>query len=289
VCARPLDIIGPRDDELNHKVRTLRKKLQEGEQVNALEVELFETAVRKHRPAIPLEDLINPTVTRYISKTFSEWPGFVEIAPTLVRSVARIDRSPEGRDNALATGFLVAPGAMMTNKHVVRELTRGKGVFAAGSVHGRVLAGEPLDSRGVLIDIRGVLGLHGTLDLALLEVGQWDAHPLRFGAEMPEKDAQVAAIGYPSDKSHAPEYALELFQDELGVQRISPGEVFWRSRAGFRHDCTTLAGSSGSPIVSLATGKVVGVHAEGMYLDYNRAVVGFRAHRFVEELLNRSQ
>jgi endonuclease G len=42
--------------------------------------------------------------------------------------------------------------------------------------------------------------------------------------------------------------------------------------AAFDHDCSTLGGNSGSPIVSLKTGYVVGVHREGFFLERNVAV-----------------
>jgi V8-like Glu-specific endopeptidase len=48
------------------------------------------------------------------------------------------------------------------------------------------------------------------------------------------------------------------------------------------HDCTTLAGNSGSPIFALDSGEVVAVHANGMYLARNRGPTG-RALAFLCE------
>src|SRR5262249_39722401 len=46
-----------------------------------------------------------------------------------------------------------------------------------------------------------------------------------------------------------------------------------KSRDGLvLHDCSTLGGNSGSPIVRLETGEVVGLHFSGLFLQENRGV-----------------
>jgi V8-like Glu-specific endopeptidase len=40
----------------------------------------------------------------------------------------------------------------------------------------------------------------------------------------------------------------------------------------FAHDCSTLGGSSGSPVLDAATGLVIGVHKSGMFAVRNGAV-----------------
>ena len=57
------------------------------------------------------------------------------------------------------------------------------------------------------------------------------------------------------------------------MKRVQPGFVVdadnWEQ---FTHGCSTLAGSSGSCVVSLSTGVVVGLHVGGRYLQENYAV-----------------
>jgi V8-like Glu-specific endopeptidase len=65
-----------------------------------------------------------------------------------------------------------------------------------------------------------------------------------------------------------------LFGNRLGVKRASPGEVVARRANVLSHDCTTLGGSSGSPILTLKSAALVGVHRDGMYLSRNHATWG---------------
>jgi endonuclease G len=54
-----------------------------------------------------------------------------------------------------------------------------------------------------------------------------------------------------------------IFLGPLGVKRLSPGFLLQAPDGTLRYDASTLGGSSGSPIVSLATGKVIGIHLSG--------------------------
>ncbi len=40
----------------------------------------------------------------------------------------------------------------------------------------------------------------------------------------------------------------------------------------FSHDCTTLGGNSGSPLIRLADGQAIGLHFQGLYGKNNAAV-----------------
>ena len=49
------------------------------------------------------------------------------------------------------------------------------------------------------------------------------------------------------------------------------------------HDCTTLGGNSGSPVLTLDGAHLVGIHADGMFLARNRAIAGAEALSFLAE------
>ena len=67
--------------------------------------------------------------------------------------------------------------------------------------------------------------------------------------------------------------ALELlYKDVYDVKRCAPGMVKDADAARFKHDATTLGGNSGSPVVDLSSGLVVGLHYEGLYRIANYAV-----------------
>lgn len=76
---------------------------------------------------------------------------------------------------------------------------------------------------------------------------------------------RVAAIGFPSAglAHYDPAEVVRLFGERLDVKRLAPGTITATNGERIDHDCTTLGGSSGSPLVDLATGAVVGVHYGG--------------------------
>jgi endonuclease G len=62
-----------------------------------------------------------------------------------------------------------------------------------------------------------------------------------------------------------------IFGSKLDVKRIAPGEITSLAPRSIFHDCSTLGGNSGSPILSMASCEVLGVHREGHYMYYNEA------------------
>ena len=58
------------------------------------------------------------------------------------------------------------------------------------------------------------------------------------------------------------------------VKRLQPGEISGEALADFEihHDCSTLGGNSGSPVVDLETHQVLGLHFGGRFLESNSAV-----------------
>src|SRR5262249_37671372 len=87
----------------------------------------------------------------------------------------------------------------------------------------------------------------------------------------------VAVIGYPADDPtrNSPQDIGRIFSS-LEVKNIAPGEVMdVRGDTFFTHDCSTLGGCSGSPVITLdrsSSGCVVGLHYGGRYLEANYAV-----------------
>ena len=92
----------------------------------------------------------------------------------------------------------------------------------------------------------------------------------------------MAAIGYPADDPRSAGFDKLLFADGLGVKRASPGEVTGLRDTAFFHDCSTLGGSSGSPVVSLEN-PGSSVHADGYFLARNEGVVAASATDFLLE------
>lgn len=85
---------------------------------------------------------------------------------------------------------------------------------------------------------------------------------------------KVAVIGYPAEDSrNGAADQSRIFANIFDVKRLAPGELTGvDGGAVFKHDCTTLGGNSGSPVVDIETGAVAGLHFAGEYLLNNYAV-----------------
>ena len=99
---------------------------------------------------------------------------------------------------------------------------------------------------------------------------------------------KIAAIGYPAEDSRngAADQA-RIFANIFDVKRLAPGEVT-SSDGGivFTHDCTTLGGNSGSPIIDIETGSVVGLHFAGEYLLDNYAVRASTVREYLQRAVS---
>jgi Trypsin-like peptidase domain len=207
------------------------------------------------------------------------------------------------------TGFLVAEDVVMTNCHVAR-------VFAqSGSEDDWSLRTglEPnLDFRDdpdvkrtepashTDLRINEVIGIHPTLDLALLRVtppdaGNGTAKPLSVMSEDPGPlvGRNLYVLGYPApDRRNNPMIQRSIFGDRYFVKRLQPGAVMppppgaairaepcsmgTEPRDVVFHDASTLGGNSGSCVVDLDTGQAIGLHFGGQYMHYNVAVALWR-------------
>jgi V8-like Glu-specific endopeptidase len=56
------------------------------------------------------------------------------------------------------------------------------------------------------------------------------------------------------------------------VKRLQPGEILDvpESKLTFDHDCFTLGGNAGSPIIDIESQRAIGLHFAGRYLGYKR-------------------
>ena len=68
------------------------------------------------------------------------------------------------------------------------------------------------------------------------------------------------------------EPALLRIGRSFALKRLAPGEFIGTKRGALFHDCSTLGGNSGSPLVDMTTGAVVGLHRDGSFLARNEAV-----------------
>jgi len=203
-----------------------------------------------------------------------------------IRSVGRVE--VEGHPNLewIGTGFLVAKDVVMTNRHVAVEFTSPRGNGRWGITPGMRARIDFREEHGVMhsseFHIKGLIGIHGSYDMALFRLepaaGLPEPLPLSSGPgrveELPGRTVYV--VGYPAwdGRRNDPEPMQRLFANIYNVKRLQPGSVM-RYLAGqqiFTHDCSTLGGNSGSPVVDLDSHGIIGLHFGGRYQQLNNAV-----------------
>lgn len=195
------------------------------------------------------------------------------------------------------TGFLVGPQLLMTNRHVARLFAEGLGsrhlVYRPGDalVDFECEYGS-LPENASPFTIEQVLMIHPYWDMALVRVSglSADYRPLTLSVLAPEDlvGRDMAAIGYPA-RDPRNDLALQdrIFGSVYNVKRLQPGRVRQRSPVhsfenevdAMVHDSSTLGGNSGSAVLDVASGRVIGLHFAGEYLKANYAVPSYELAR----------
>lgn len=203
-------------------------------------------------------------------------------------AVGRVDLVHHPTRTYAGTGWLIRRDVAVTNRHVAR-------VFAAVSRRGvefkTSLMGTPMEARldygheyeqhgdRSRAEVQEILHVAapGEPDIAFARVAvSGDASPIKLSTTLPELGREVAAIGYPGRDSsrNDPELMDRLFGGIYQVKRFSPGYVVGREKSDVvvTADYTSLAGSSGSAVIDLRTGKAVALHFAGIFGERNFAV-----------------
>jgi hypothetical protein len=219
--------------------------------------------------------------------TFPSWPAF-QAAASCLRLIGRVDRaSPTlATADSIGTGLLVVADLLLTNKHVVEDLSRGTDLLQEGQAVVRFDFEDGVFADDRPVPIVGVSALHPSLDLALLRLKPGlaafaDPVPV-FDPTPPAGNADVVVVGYPlDDRDRNPLFIRNIFGTQFGVLRAAPGQCTTPLADGFYHDCSTLGGNSGSPVFSMDRGTVVGLHSGGGFLWKNTAVASPAAAAFI--------
>ena len=203
------------------------------------------------------------------------------------------------------TGFVVGDGLLMTNRHVAELFATGLGRETLSFIPGQSAAVDFLRERdrpeSLLFQIRRVAMVHPYWDMALLVVeGLSSVTPLSLSTAQPEdlRERDVVVVGYPAlDPRNAVDVQNRIFAGVFNVKRLQPGRLrdvesirsFGHAVEAVTHDSSTLGGNSGSAVVDVKTGDVVGLHFAGVYLEANYAVPAHelaRDRRVVEAGVN---
>jgi S1-C subfamily serine protease len=284
-------IVGvPRIPDAEVAAQAAWDKLRVGKVPSAPELAALEFVIRMMRPAplsqkgelAPLPSVAGTST--YNPDTTKAWEDFrLKVKPFLY-SIGRLDRA-DGPDPEVGTGFLVGDDLVLTNRHVVSELSMGADELEKGQAfitfYQEAGTTDPPQNR---FPITAVVALHPNLELALLRMELQAPRPQpQFEISPAVKATEVAAIGYPFKDIRNPLFVDAVFGSKYGVKRAALGEITGVSGQRLFHDCSTLGGNSGSPVFSLASACVVGVHYTGRFMYRNEAVTAAEAARFVSQ------
>lgn len=138
------------------------------------------------------------------------------------------------------SGFVISPGRVLTNAHVVAGVDQGPAVFTP--------RGREFPARVVLFDPKG--------DIAILDVPGLRARPLRF-APTAATGTNAVVAGYPLDRS------LTLVPARIGgVQNATAPDIYQTdevTRQIYAIRGLIEPGNSGGPLIDPKSGSVYGV------------------------------
>lgn len=212
----------------------------------------------------------------------------------LMPLIGRIDVTNFPNADFVGTGWLVDTDIVVTNRHVANLIARWDGrQFAFSRGIAGALIGSSFDTLHEFDDlavgaaraftVKEVLyiepGDHGP-DIAFLRVGRRTDGTGRDRIDVATADVgentPIVVVGYPAraPRSIIPDQRLmnHLYRDRYDVKRAAPGLIMNPERGSTRHDSTTLGGCSGGCVIDIKTGKAVGLHFAGLYLEANFAV-----------------
>lgn len=283
-------IVGPMSDDQAEEVKEALGTLQSGDVLTPTQLAALQRAVRAFRPAVTSRKGDVGELSPDSAPAFPQWSAFRDGVKPFLYTIGRIDRLPQpGFVNVepVGTGFLVTESLLVTNRHVLDVLSSSAFVLEEGQAVVRFRQELQTTPDEKPLAIVGVAGVHDTLDLAILEIEpnlpKDGRLPLRIDPHPPIDDTPVVTLGYPfNDSERNPYFIEDVFGNSFGVKRAAPGEIFGHDAQHLFHDCSTLGGNSGSPVVSMATACVVGVHQGGGFATRNEAVRADALQKFIE-------
>lgn len=197
--------------------------------------------------------------------------------------------APTHEDFSFGTGFLITPQHVATNRHVYGLYSHYlTGEDCAGI---EFIAEKGKDASDfIAFDGAPPIVVNG-LDLAIFKLSRPapDRTPIQLASTDPEQsdDSKIIVIGYPDTRDVSNPDILAVVEDNpiFAVKRLSQGHIFRHSTDtdtpygvqvnvdidnknsfgmdAICHNASTLTGNSGSPILDLKTGKLLGVHFAG--------------------------
>ena len=235
------------------------------------------------RPALFIQDdEFEEPVSEVWQKRLAPYRANVRQA---IRSTGRVEVQHHPRSSWIGTGWMIRKNIVVTNRHVAKEFAQSNGdTFTfRRNFNGRQLKAsmdfkeeyQRDDEQTLAIEEVIWIAPEGEADIAFLKTREASTGFIEVQEDI-DDGAIVAVIGYPAfDSRNSLAEMNRIFKSTYNVKRFQPGKKMYdRSDEVFHHDCSTLGGNSGSPVIDITTGKAVGLHFAGKYLDTNAAIKG---------------
>jgi hypothetical protein len=244
--------------------------------------------------AVAVRPMLRVLDGRIAQAPTARWQKYIEQRQSSIVSAAASIGKIEGRraDGTwilFGTGWVCAERCIVTNHHVRMDLTR-LGVSAARIDFANDGAGT---SKRIPLDLRSARSVPDD-DVCVLRAGVDTPPPLQITDSEVRDATEVVAIGFPSHSQGARERPTpkELVERLLGTNQnpkfVSPGNA-WLREGDVWHDCTTLAGNSGSPLYLPEKKLVVGLHRGGPFSEANLDPGGSNRERLRANLATRAE
>jgi len=199
-------------------------------------------------------------------------------------SVGIFEILSQGKKYPSGTGWLLTEDLVVTNQHVAEvfcEKIDGKYQVKAGFEKITIDFNEEFErihdyefniTEVVHVEEDDTSLYDHTPDIAILRVEKVNVNgerlppPLELYDEPLIDNQAIAIIGFPSADYKLPLKRKRIFNNIYDVKRVQPGlikKIKMLYDFDFQHDCATLVGNSGSPVIDILTGKVVGTHFAG--------------------------
>lgn len=182
-----------------------------------------------------------------------DWYEVTELKSSSIRaasrSVAHVDLPVMG---SRCTGFLISEDVLMTNQHCIPSEMHSKGVTVSFNLeYGTKLGSEER------FDCSEFIGNNQELDFALLKC---KGQPGKKYGHVQLSEGSVLE----GDQVYVVQQNCDYYTDRncLYTKKVSHGDVLETSNE-ITHNADTLGGSSGSPVFSETSHKVVAIHHAG--------------------------